>query len=98
MSEDLVPRDEARAALDARRELGPDYEDELVERFAARVEERLRQQPPERRLTQERETAIVIVSILAAIPLIAIASGSGIAAVIAVCVALVGVNALVLKR
>ena len=98
MSEELVPRDEARAALAARRELGPEYEDDLVERFAGRIEQRLLEQRPARRLTQEQETGIVIVSIIAAIPLIAIASGSGLAAVIAVCVALVAVNALVLRR
>ncbi len=98
MDEELVPREEARAALEARRELGPEYEDDLVERFAERVEARLRQNKPARRLTQEQETGIVIVSIIAAIPLIAIASGSGLAAVIAVCVALVAVNALVLRR
>ena len=41
MTEDLVPRDEARAALEARRELGPAYEDELAERFAEQIEKRL---------------------------------------------------------
>jgi len=71
VSEKLVPRDEARAALEARRELGPDYEDELVERFAERIEGRLREGAPAK--TNEQSTAIVIVSLLAAIPLIAIA-------------------------
>jgi hypothetical protein len=91
VSERLVPRDEAHAALEARRELGPDYEDELVERFAERIEERLRDRAPAK--TSEQSTAIVIVSLLAAIPLIAIAGGTvGLAGVIAVCTALVLVN------
>jgi hypothetical protein len=91
VSEKLVPRDDARAALEARRELGPDYEDELVERFAERVEARLRERAPAK--TNEQNTAIVIVSLLAAIPLIAIAGGTvGLAGVIAVCAALVLVN------
>ena len=92
MSEQLVPRDEARAALEARRELGPDYEDELVERFAERVEARLKERAPATK-TNDQSTAIVIVSLLAAIPLIAIAGGTvGLAGVIAVCTALVLVN------
>ena len=92
MGEQLVPRDEARAALEARRELGPDYEDELVERFAERVEARLRERVPAVR-TNDQSTAIVIVSLVAAIPLIAIAGGTvGLAGVIAVCAALVLVN------
>jgi len=91
MSEKLVPRDEARAALEARRELGPDYEDELVERFAERLEARIRERAPAR--TNQQSTAIAIVSLLAAIPLIAIAGGTvGLAGVIAVCTALVLVN------
>lgn len=91
MSEQLVPRDEARAALEARRELGPDYEDQLVERFAERLETRLRERAPAK--TNEQSTATVIVSLLTAIPLIAIAGGTvGLAGVIAVCTALVLVN------
>ena len=99
MSEELVPRDEARAALEARRELGPDYEDDLVERFAARVEERLKAAAPapRARLDHNQKTGIVIVSIIASIPLVAIASGVGLAGVIAVCVALVAVNVFVLR-
>jgi hypothetical protein len=91
VSEELVPRDEVRATLEARRELGPDYEDELVERFAERVEARLRERSPAK--TNEQSAAVVIVSLLASIPLIAIAGGTvGLAGVIAVCAALVLVN------
>ena len=91
MSEQLVPRDEARAALEARRELGPDYDDQLVERFAERLEARLRETAPAKRADQS--PAVVIVSLVVAIPLIAIAGSTvGLAGVIAVCAALVLVN------
>ena len=90
VTEDLVPRDEAQAALAARRELGPDYEDELAERFAARIEARLREQAPAKR---NESPAVVIISLLVAIPLIAIAGSTvGLAGVIVVCAALVLVN------
>ena len=90
MTEELVPRDEARAALETRRELGPAYEDELVERFAQQIEARLQERSPAR--TNE-SPAVVIVSLLVAIPLIAIAGSTvGLAGVIVVCAALVLVN------
>lgn len=91
MSEPIVPRDEARAALAARRELGPEYEAELAERFAAQIESKLRARTPARRA--EQGTAIAIVSLIAAIPLIAIAGGTtGVPGVALVCLALVLVN------
>ena len=92
MTEDLVPRDDARAALEARRELGPAYEDELAERFAEQIEQRV-----EKRLALKRPadqgTAIVIISLITAIPLLGIAAGTvGLAGIIAVCTPLVLVN------
>ena len=91
MTEQLVPRDEAHAALEARRELGPGYEDELVERFAQRIEARLRERAPAK--PSQQSPALGIVSLLASIPLIAIAGSTvGLAGVIAVCAALVLVN------
>lgn len=91
MTEELVPRDEAQAALEARRELGPDYEDELVERFAQRIEAHLRERTPAK--PSQQSPALGIVSLVVAIPLIAIAGSTvGLAGVIAVCTALVLVN------
>ena len=91
VSEQLVPRDEARDALEARRDLGVDYEDAVVERFAERIEARLRERVPAKPSPQS--PAVVIVSLLTAIPLIAIAGSTvGLAGVIAVCAALVLVN------
>ena len=101
MAEDLVPRDELRATLGAQHELGPDYEAEVLDRFAAELERRIEARLPTRRegrLKNDQKTGIVIVSILAAIPLLGIAGGTaGLAGVIAVCIALVVVNALALR-
>jgi hypothetical protein len=98
MPEELVPRDELRATLQARQELGPAYEEELLERFAQQLERRLRA-PQRREKLSSQETGIVIVSILASIPLMGIAGGTvGLAGVVAVCAALVLVNFLVLRR
>jgi hypothetical protein len=91
VNEPLVPRDEARAALEARRELGPAYEEELAERFAERIEATLRERAPVRRT--EQTTGIVVVSLVAAVPLLAIAGNyAGGAGVAFVCLALVLVN------
>jgi AcrR family transcriptional regulator len=91
MGEPLVPREDARAALEARRELGPAYEEELAERFAERIEAKLADRPPAK--TNAQSTAIAIVSLLVSIPLIAIAGGTvGLAGVALVCLALVLVN------
>jgi hypothetical protein len=91
MGEPLVPREDARAALEARRELGPAYEEELAERFAERIEAQLKQRSPAK--TNEQSTAIAIVSLLVSIPLIAIAGNyAKVGGVALVCLALVLVN------
>jgi hypothetical protein len=91
MGEPLVPREDARAALEARRELGPAYEEELAERFAERIEAQLKQRSPAK--TNEQSTGIAIVSLLVAIPLIAIAGNyAEVGGVALVCLALVLVN------
>jgi hypothetical protein len=96
VGEPLIPRDEVRASLEARRELGPEFDDELVEAFAKRIEQRLQgpQRAPAVR-SRDHETAIAIVSMGVAIPLIAIAGNfAGLAGIVAVCTALVLVNVL----
>jgi hypothetical protein len=100
--ESLVPKDELRATLAAHEELGPDYEAEVLDRFAAELERRIQARLPEQKpnpkgLQSDQKTGIMIVSILASIPLIAIASGVGLAGVIAVCTALVLVNLLAIR-
>jgi hypothetical protein len=93
--EKLVPREEVQAALTARRELGSDYDDALVESFAQRVEERLKARPPERRTTDERGMvlALAIVSLGCGIPITAIAvTQAGLAGLIVAWVGIVLVN------
>jgi hypothetical protein len=94
---ELVPRDEARAALEAQRELGPGYDDAAVERFASLIEERVREQMPVRR--DQNTTAITVFSLIASIPLIAIAgSTGGLVGIALVCAALVLVNYFAYRR
>ena len=98
--ESLVPRDELRATLAAQHELGPAYDAEVVDRFARELERRIEGRLRERHegaLKNDQKTGIAIVSIIASIPLIAIASGVGLAGVAAVCVALVLVNMVALR-
>ena len=89
---DLVPKDELRATLEAQRELGREFDAALVERFGEQLERWLAAREP-RRLANDQRTGIAIVSVLGAIPLIAIAGGqAGLAGVLAVCAALVLLN------
>src|ERR671925_2012783 len=88
MPEEIVPRDDVRAALAARRELGEEFDDAVVESFARRIEERLGPAPPParaRRTDEEKRMslALAIVSIGVGIPITAIAlSGAGLAGLI----------------
>ncbi|HVM16062.1 MAG TPA: hypothetical protein VM290_00580 [Gaiellaceae bacterium] len=90
-------RAEVESTLEARRELGADLEPQLVESFLDRIERQLDERraaaPAARGLDSGQRTGIAIVSIVAAIPLVAIASGAaGLPAVAVVCLALVLVN------
>ncbi len=91
----IVAREDARATLTARRELGSDFDDALVESFAQRVEERLKARPPERRTTDERGMvlALAIVSLGCGIPISAIAvTQAGLPGLIVAWVGIVLVN------
>ena len=92
----MSERDQLHAAIEARRELGPDYEPQLVESFLARIEQRLeeRQAPlPSRKIDHHAITPIVLGSLGVSIPLIAIAGHDpGLAGIALVCVAIVLVN------
>jgi hypothetical protein len=95
--EPLVPKDELQASIDARRELGPDHEHELVESFVARIEDRLATRPsssPARHGGgREGSFVLTIVSLGVGIPLTAIAlSNGGLAALLVVWVGIVLVN------
>lgn len=99
-----APRDELEAAIEARRELGPAHEAEIVEGFLERIERSIDKRIDER-LAQRRaapapkrdpQYAVTFVSLGVAIPLLGIGGGiAGLAGIIAVCIALVLVNLIV---
>lgn len=93
MSEDLVPRDELRATIEARKELGDDMEPALVDSFVDRIEKELaaRQRESEQSLRRKRkhQQEMVLGSMAISIPLFAMAAiFTGLAGVIVVCTAL----------
>jgi hypothetical protein len=97
-------RDELQAAIEARRELGPAHEAEIVDGFLERIERSIDKRIDER-LAQRRDAAppkrdpqyaVTFVSLGVAIPLLGIGGGiAGLAGIIAVCIALVLVNLIV---
>jgi hypothetical protein len=94
---ELVRREEAQAALEARRELGATYEDEVVDALVEKIERRLAERQPKAR--QGAITPLVLGSLGLSIPLIAIAANfAGLAGVIAVCIAIVVVNLAAMRR
>lgn len=107
MSEEpRASRDDLTAALDARRELGPDHERELVESFLDRVERdlerRVADRAPARRdygSHEQRRFILAMVSVAAGVPLTAIALGAGgLAALIVVWAGIVLVNLAFARR
>jgi hypothetical protein len=93
VSEEVVPREEVRAALAARNELGEEMEPAVVDAFVARIEQRLteRAAAEERALKRKRDhqKEMVLGTMGISIPLLAIAAiFTGIAGVVVVCVAL----------
>jgi hypothetical protein len=72
-------REELHAALEARKELGPAYEPELVDRFLQRVEQRLEERGRRPREPQPHEPPGIVVplaSIGMGIPITAISAGN----------------------
>ena len=93
MTEEPVPRDELRATIEARKELGEDAEPALVDAFVARIEKQLAQGQRESeqslRRKREHQKEMVLGSMALAIPLVVVAGVfTGLAGVIAVCAAL----------
>lgn len=85
--------EELRAAVEARKELGPDMEPALIDAFVERIERRIadRADAGERAVRRKREhqKEMILGSMAISIPLLAIAAVfTGLAGVIAVCVAL----------
>ncbi|MFI0446455.1 hypothetical protein [Actinomadura sp. 6N118] len=110
MTTPRLPRDDLAAALAARRELGPDYDDAFIESVVDRIEQtfdaRMAGQPrpvpgpayapplPQRTGTGGgADLALAIVSLVAAIPLSAIAVvNEGMGALIIVWFSIVAIN------
>jgi hypothetical protein len=94
VSDDVMPKDEIRAAIRARGELGEEMEPAVVDAFVERIERRLAERTgdSERALKRKRDhqKEMVLGSMGIAVPLLAIAAVfAGLAGVIVVCVALV---------
>ena len=91
---DLAPRDELRATIEARKELGDDMEPALVDAFVERIEKRIaeRQGESEQSLRRKREhqKEMVLGGMALSIPLFALAAiFTGLAGVVVVCAVLV---------
>jgi hypothetical protein len=93
VSEGLVPKDELRAAIEARKELGADMEPALVDAFVERIERRLAERESERERSlkrkHEHQKEMVLGAMGISVPLFVIAAiFAGLPGVIAVCAAL----------
>ena len=99
----MSEREELQAHVAARRELGPEYEPELVDSFLERIERRLDQRHRGKAARSDKEhhaiTPIVLGSLGLSIPLMAIAgSAAGPFGIAMVCIAIVLVNLFVARR
>jgi hypothetical protein len=95
-------REELQALVAARRELGPEYEPELVDSFLERIERRIERRTG-KGVNHPREhhmvTPLILGSLGLSIPLLAIAGGTaGLAGVAFVCAAIVIVNVVAMRR
>src|SRR6476659_9310860 len=93
MSEEVVPRDELRATIEARKELGEDAEPALIDAFVSRLEKQLSQRQGESeqslRRKREHQKEMVLGAMALSIPLFALAAiFTGLAGVIVVCATL----------
>ena len=93
MAEPTVDREEIQAAIEARKELGAELEPAVIDAFVARIEKSMvkrddqREKALKRRRDHQKEMVLGAMGI--SIPLMAIAAiFTGLAGVIAVCVAI----------
>ena len=93
VSERGVQRDELRAAIEARRELGAEMEPAVIDAFVERIERRLaeRADANERALKKKRDhqKEMVLGAMGISAPLFALAAITGLPGVLAVCAVLV---------
>jgi hypothetical protein len=93
----MSEREELQAHVAARRELGPEYEPELVDSFLERIEGKLDRRSPGQAARRDRPratiTPLVLGSLALSIPLISVAGAqAGAFGVAMVCIAVVLVN------
>jgi hypothetical protein len=100
--ERAVDREELAAAIEARRELGPELEPHIVDSFVERIERRVAEQKgakPVRKSDDGGTLALAIMSLLAGIPITAIAAThGGIVAIAVVWAGIVLVNLAYARR
>jgi anti-sigma factor RsiW len=94
----MVEREDVRAAVEARRELGEELEPQVIDSFLERIEQRLdkqaRSQVPVKREGREGSFVLALASLVGAIPITAIAAThGGIVAMIVVWIGIVLLNA-----
>ena len=93
MDDEIVPRDELHAAVEARKELGDDMEPALIDAFVGRIERQLEQRAgkSEQALKRKRDhqKEMVLGAMALSIPLFAMAAiFVGLGGVLVVCAAL----------
>ena len=93
MSEEIVPKDELQAALEARKELGADMEPAVIDAFIERIERQLVERAREREQSLKRkrdhQKEMVLGAMGISVPLFVIAAiFTGLAGVIVVCATL----------
>jgi hypothetical protein len=94
-------REELQAVVAARRELGPEYEPELVDSFLDRVERQVARASKGvgRRREHRTVTPLILGSLGLAIPLMGVAGkAAGLAGIALVCAAIVIVNVAAIRR
>jgi hypothetical protein len=91
VADPVIRRDELDAALQARRELGDEYEPEVVDAFIERVEKRIEKQlrgsKPAKREEHRSITPLALGSIALGIPVTAIALSKGVGGMVVAIIA-----------
>jgi hypothetical protein len=95
---DVVERRDVEAALEARRELGRAYEDDIVDALVEKIDRRVAQRDSQLKRRRDHQKEMILGAMGISIPLLAIAAVfGGVAGIALVCGAL-AVVALVVSR
>ena len=90
----MVERKDVEAALEARRELGRGYDDEIVDSLLAKIDQRLEQRKPAPPVERGMITPLVLGSLFFGVGATAVATGNGaawLAAIVWVAIAVINV-------